>query len=94
MDSTRTKISQIVPEDGKPFKFLYEYDFGDGWQHEILFEGCPSPEKGKKYPLCLEGARACPPEDVGGAGGYAEFVEACRTPSTSEYNEMREWVGG
>jgi len=93
LDSTRTKISQIVPEDGKPFKFLYEYDFGDGWLHEILFEGCPSPEKGKKYPLCLEGKRACPPEDVGGVWGYVEYLEALANPTHERHEELLEWAG-
>lgn len=63
IDSTRTLLSEIVPGGRKKLRFKYEYDFGDGWEHEILFEGCPAPEKGKKYPLCLEGERACPPED-------------------------------
>ena len=45
------KVSKIVPEDGKRFRFDYEYDFGDGWEHEILFEGCLQAEKGTRYPL-------------------------------------------
>jgi hypothetical protein len=44
----------IVPQGGKRFQFDYEYDFGDGWQHEVLFEGCLQAEKGSRYPLCLE----------------------------------------
>jgi len=55
VDSTVTMVSDVVPQSGKRFAFKYEYDFGDGWEHEVLFEGCPEPEKGKKYPLCLEG---------------------------------------
>ena len=60
-DSTTTMLSEILPANGKRFQFTYEYDFGDGWQHEVLFEGSPKPEKGTKFPLCLEGRRACPP---------------------------------
>lgn len=45
VDSTITKINEIVPRDGKRFRFLYEYDFGDGWKHEVLFEGCLKAEK-------------------------------------------------
>ena len=41
VDSTVTKISEIVPKDGKRFQFTYEYDFGDGWQHEVLVRGMP-----------------------------------------------------
>ena len=58
VDSTITKISEIVPKDGKPFQFEYEYDFGDGWSHEVLFEGCLRAEKGWRYPVCIEGERA------------------------------------
>jgi len=93
VDSTRTKISQIVPTDGKPFKFVYEYDFGDSWLHEILFEGCPSPEKGKKYPLCLEGKRTCPPEDVGGIGGFYNYLEALADPKHEDHEQFMEWSG-
>ena len=62
VDSTRTRISKILPKTGKRFSFTYEYDFGDGWDHEILFEGCPQKEPRKKYPLCIEGERACLPD--------------------------------
>lgn len=93
-DSTTTMLSEIVPKNGKRFRFVYEYDFGDGWQHEILFEGCPKPEKGKKLPLCLEGERACPPEDIGGIGGYEHFLEVIADPQHEEHADMREWVGG
>jgi hypothetical protein len=93
VDSTVTKISKIVPEDGKRFRFLYEYDFGDGWEHDVLFEGCLKAEKGDRYPLCLEGERNCPPEDVGGVWGYAEFLEAIGDPKHEEHDRMLEWAG-
>jgi len=91
--STRTKISQVVPKTGERFQFRYEYDFGDGWDHEILFEGCPKRELGKKYPVCLEGERACPPEDVGGIGGFYEFVKILANPKHEQHEHMKEWVG-
>ena len=93
VDSLRTKLSTIIPEDGKRFRFEYEYDFGDGWEHEILFEGCLKAEKGTRYPLCLEGARACPPEDVGGIGGYYEYVKAMADPKHKRHREFMEWQG-
>ena len=61
-DSTTTNLSDIIPDNGERFRFIYEYDFGDSWYHEILFEGCPKEESGKEYPLCVKGKRACPPE--------------------------------
>ena len=57
-DSTTTRISDILPKSGRRFRF--EYDIGDSWQHEVLFEGCVRAERGKRYPVCIEGARACP----------------------------------
>ena len=71
----------------------FEYDFGDGWEHEIRFEGSPKKEPGKKYPLCLEGERACPPEDVGGIYGFYEFLEALVDPKHEQHEEMLEWGG-
>jgi hypothetical protein len=92
-DSTTTKVSDILPETGKRFQFEYEYDFGDSWEHEILFEGRLRVEKGTRYPLCLEGARACPPEDVGGAYGYQEYLEALVDPNHERHEEFMEWGG-
>lgn len=93
VDSTITKISEIVPKDGKRFRFLYEYDFGDGWKHEVLFEGCLKAEKGGRYPLCVEGERNCPPEDVGGVWGYVEYLEAIADPKHEQHEDFIEWRG-
>ena len=75
-------------------KFLYEYDFGDSWEHELLVEKILPRDEGKRYPVCLTGKRACPPEDCGGIWGYASFLEAIRDPEHPEHDEMLEWVGG
>ena len=93
-DSTTTTVSDILPKAGKRFRFEYEYDFGDSWYHGVLFEGEVKAEEGKKYPRCLEGERACPPEDVGGVWGYQEFVEAMADPEHKRHEEFREWIGG
>jgi hypothetical protein len=93
-DSTATLLSDILPKGGKRFRFRYEYDFGDSWDHEVLFEKCVEAERGQRYPLCVEGERACPPEDVGGVWGYADFVEAVQNPDHEQHEEMLEWVGG
>jgi hypothetical protein len=94
IDSTKTMVSDIVTKTGKRFSFKYEYDFGDGWEHEVLFEGCPPVEKGMKYPICLEGERACPPEDVGGVWGYQDFLTAIADPDHEEHKNFLEWCGG
>ncbi len=93
-DSTTTMLSDILPKDGRRFELEYEYDFGDGWLHQILFEGLLKADPGAKYPLCLDGAMACPPDDVGGIWGYAEFVEAISDPEHEQHRELLQWAGG
>ena len=93
VNSRRMKLSKIVPVDGKRFSFDYEYDFGDGWEHEILFEGFVPAEKEARYPLCLEGERACPPDDVGGTHGYQEYVKAMASPRHKRHKEFLQWNG-
>src|SRR5260370_579605 len=93
-DSTTTNLSEIIPENAKKFRFIYEYDFGDSWYHEVLFEGCPSEEPGKRYPLCIDGKRACPPEDCGGIWGYPDFIQAIENPDDERHAELLEWIGG
>jgi hypothetical protein len=93
IDSIVTKISEIVPQDGQRFQFTYEYDFGDGWRHAVLFEGCLRAEKGGRYPICVEGERACPPEDVGGVRGYAEYLAVLANPKHEQREEMLQWRG-
>jgi hypothetical protein len=93
-DSTTTRISDILPKAGRRSRFQYEYDFGDSWYHEVLFEGVVRADPKVKYPLCLEGERACPPEDCGGIWGYPDFVEAIQNPDHERHEELLEWVGG
>lgn len=93
IDSTKTRISKIVPKSGSRFTFRYEYDFGDSWEHDILFEGNPPINPKAKYPLCLEGERACPPEDVGGIPGYEEFRKAIKNPKHPEHKNYTDWIG-
>jgi hypothetical protein len=92
-DESQVRLSDLLPASGKRFRFSYEYDFGDGWQHEILFEGYPPMEEGKKLPLCVEGERACPPEDIGGPWGYAEYLDALADSNHDRHDEFMEWSG-
>ncbi|MFA5866361.1 MAG: plasmid pRiA4b ORF-3 family protein [Actinomycetota bacterium] len=71
----------------------YEYDFGDGWRHTIVFEGALPREAGVVYPVCLAGKRACPPEDCGSIPGYERLLEILNNPQHEEYEEMIEWLG-
>ena len=87
-----TRLSQVVARGHK--KFTYVYDFGDNWEHVIEVEKELPPEPGARYPRCVAGKRASPPEDCGGAWGYADFLAAIRNPAHEEHEEMLEWVGG
>ncbi len=70
----------------------YEYDFGDGWSHEVLLEGILLREKGVKYPLCITGERAAPPEDCGGVPGYWHLIEVLQSPDSAEYDDLVDWL--
>ena len=94
INSRRTKLSQLLPADARRFRFIYEYDFGDGWEHEVLLERVTPLELGERYPVCLGGERSCPPEDVGGVWGYAGFLEAVQDPKHKEHSRYLEWCGG
>ncbi len=74
--------------------FIYEYDFGDGWEHTVVLEKVLEPQKGVKYPVCLEGKRSCPPDDCGGPHGYEDFLDAIKNPKHPEHESMLEWIGG
>lgn len=84
----------VVTAIGGNERFTYEYDFGDSWEHEITVHGVWRIAKGLKFAVCLDGANACPPEDVGGSGGYEHLLAVLADPSHSEYEHLRQWVGG
>ena len=89
-DETRFTLSQVVGAEQS--SFTYEYDFGDGWGHALLVEKILPPEPGVRYPICLTGKRACPPEDCGGIWGYGNLLEIIRDPEDSEYEDTIEWL--
>ncbi len=75
-------------------KFHYMYDLGDCWEHEILVEKILPVEKDVRYPVCLTGKRACPPEDCGGTPGYEELLRILSDPSDPEHDHMFAWLPG
>jgi hypothetical protein len=89
-DEKRFKLSRIIP--GEKFKFTYEYDFGDGWDHTILVEKILRPAEELKAPVCLDGKRSAPPEDCGGKGGYHDVLKALKNPSHPDNAELMEWL--
>jgi len=71
----------------------YIYDFGDDWTHTIFLEDIVPVQEDVSYPRCVDGARACPPEDCGGVPGYEHLLEILSNPAHKEYTEMRDWAG-
>lgn len=88
----RTALNALLtqPKD----RMVYEYDFGDGWEHDVVLERVDPARPDLLYPRVIAGKRACPPEDVGGPGGYAEFVSVMANASHEEHASMRQWYGG
>lgn len=92
LNEKRYSVADLAPAAKR--KFTYEYDFGDGWQHEVAAEKILPPDPAFKHPVCLGGANACPPEDCGGIAGYYNLLETLADPKHPEYADMKEWIGG
>ena len=75
-------------------KFGYEYDFGDSWIHTVTFQKGVARDPEAKYPRCVDGERACPPDDCGGPFGYPELLAALADKKHPEHKHMKEWMGG
>ncbi len=91
-DGREYRLSEVVPGEGS--RFTYDYDFDDNWEHVLMVENTLTPDEEVRYPTCVEGARACPPEDVGGIPGYENFLDAVKNPDHPEHDEYLEWIGG
>lgn len=88
---TETRLSELV-SPGQTEEWEYEYDFGDGWRHIVRFEGFAPSAENVKLPRCIGGARACPPEDIGGLWGYFELLDFLEDPEKAEDGERWEWL--
>ncbi len=78
--------------EGKTGRIEYTYDLGDNWSHSIVLEEILTPVKGFKYPFCVDGERACPPEDCGGPYGYIGLLETIFDPVDPDHKDMVAWV--
>jgi hypothetical protein len=85
------KLSAVADWPGD--KFRYEYDFGDGWDHDIVVEAVQPAEQSVAYPRCIAGKRACPPEDSGGIWGYYELLNTLANPRHENHEQMLWWLG-
>ncbi len=84
-------LSQVFTRRGN--RLRYTYDFGDDWGHDIVLEETRAAAPQETYPSCVAGKGACPPEDCGGAWGYAELKEILADPSHKRHQDMLEWLG-
>ncbi|GAB3802394.1 plasmid pRiA4b ORF-3 family protein [Micromonospora zhanjiangensis] len=78
---------------GKGTRFRYVYDFGDWWEHEVTVEDIFGADPDERYPVCVVGERACPPEDCGGPFGYRTMLAALADPAHPEHDSTRRWLG-
>jgi Plasmid pRiA4b ORF-3-like protein len=93
LDARKARLVDVVEEIGaKTLKYLY--DFGDGWEHTIKIERTAKAVPGIAYPRLTEAKGRCPPENVGGPWGYADFLEAVTDPKHERHAEVAEWIGG
>jgi pRiA4b ORF-3-like protein len=86
------RLAEVAPALGD--RLRYDYDFGDDWEHVVVVEAVLAPQPGVRYPSCVAGKRACPPEDCGGAWGYGTLLEALADPRHPAHAERLAWLGG
>jgi len=86
------RLSQVLHSEGQRFRYIYDY--GDNWEHEIEVEKISEPKANMFYPVCLDGERACPPEDCGGDTGYKRLLMILQDPGHEEYDDMVSWSEG
>ena len=91
-DEAVVPVSAVLFREGQTLH--YEYDFGDGWEHQVVLEKVLSAEASNEVlPRCIKAVRQCPPEDVGGLPGFYEFLEAMEDMAHPEHIDVREWWG-
>lgn len=91
LDDSKSKIGKVV-EKFSEFNFIY--DFGDWWSHKVIFEGFVEADLKEKYPVCIDGKNAAPPEDVGGPPEFEEFKTAIKDKKHERHEEFLEWYDG
>jgi len=91
IDVKRTRIHDVIQQVGTEFEYFY--DLGDYWQHDLQLEAILQPAPNTLYPRCIAGERNCPPADVGGPGGYEDYLEAMADLEHEEHEDMIQWGG-
>lgn len=91
LDARKARLNDVLEDVGRK-TLNYLYDFGDGWKHKITIERLLDRVPGVLYPRLTEASGRCPPEDVGGPWGYAEFLEAMSDPKHERHDELAGWI--
>ena len=95
VESADEKVTRLYDLLRRPRDWcVYDYDFGDGWEHQLLLEIVVARLPSARYPMVLAGRGACPPEDVGGLPGYYHFLQVMSDPKHPEHEDMLEWASG
>ena len=90
-DERGTRLNAVLAKEGDSMS--YEYDFGDSWEHEITLDQVLTATPDGRYPRCVAGERACPPEDCGGTYGYEQLIKTLANPKDPGHRDMRRWLG-
>ena len=91
-DESKVSVGKVMMGEGD--WMIYTYDFGDNWRHRILLERIVRAETPSSRPICLDGRRRRPPEDIGGPSGYKEFLNVSFEPGHEEFSHVFGWAGG
>jgi hypothetical protein len=89
-DETKAQLSRVAPSE--KFKFVYDYDFGDGWEHEVVVKKITAAAANMPLAVCVTGKGACPPEDCGGIWGYMNLLEVMQDPDHPDHEDLMEWL--
>jgi len=90
IDERRLTVKQLLPRFDS--RLRWAYDFGDNWKHEVVVEAIEEPSNNVRYPMCIDGERACPPEDCGGVSGYEELITVLADERHEEHENLLAWA--
>lgn len=92
INSRNIKLNKVLKKENQII--MYEYDFGDGWEHEIKLEKILEEDEKNQIPRCIDGKRNCPPEDCGGIWGYEDLLKIISNKKNDDFEETMTWLGG
>ena len=94
VESTAVLPASSRPPRASAGSVRYTYDYGDNWRHDVIVEEVRNGDPDMEYPAFVDGARGCPPEDIGGPHGFMDFLETVLDPAHEQHRDMVHWYGG